>query len=879
MRSRGRFAIAAVSALLLLVGVVGCIIFMEPKAQEQFVVLAEDTVQVSHSVASRISSVSDGGRTIVFGGQSPDDLGYTIGMILAIPPSRETPYGLLRRIVDVEQGADRTTITTAFATLEEAVDACHIDYVLSSADQVSVSRSADPKAEITQPLQATVPIDVTLYEDPDNEESTIKLVGEVTVTITLHFWIDIGWEGIEVVGFETSIDQDAQVQVIGNLTYEDSYEHELPAIPLGVYVIPSAPFITLAPELNTTVGLDATGELTFSFGASEDCSYTAGVEYAHGSYYTIWSQQDPSIHPIGPEVEAACSLYAYVKPELLIKVCSVVGPFVNTEAYAELMASIGLHEDLCWKLFAGLGVRAGLEIEILGHSLARYETDELAGIHELLAQAEVCDPDDGLPILSLVCGTPDEAGNVSFAWSATDNRTPSSDTEYRYRLDPTDPIWSDWSTRQAASYIGLQGGEYEFCVLARDDSGNVSAIECCSFSIGEDECEGDTDPPVVSLQCGTPTATGDVVFTWSGYDLCSPPITYQYKLDGVDPVWSAWTGETAKTYSSLAPGLYRFCVRARDAVGNTTAISECCSVSVGGDPCDNDQTPPTLTLNCSAPSENGDVMFTWHAIDDCSQPAELEYRHRLLGYEDWSNWGNLLSAQYYGLNEGDYTFCVQARDAHANQSEECCTITVGGSEPEECHNVPEWWTDKEEYCIGDTITFYFHVTAPSIVTLKHANPGKGIVDVYVDQLFQPAVHEYKMIAEGPPDTQRFQIWVEACGITRYGNYAIQVKGCSSPQGPHTLCGMVDSIQRGVQSPHGIVGDEYGITNDPDAGIIGRWYMSVYDTGAVVYCAHGAADVDPTISVGDKVAVGGTSIDGVVYVDCAPDYIVRVQDCE
>jgi hypothetical protein len=581
MRSRGRFAVVVASAISLLTLVTGCIIFMEPLEEEQYIQLADETVLVSEDVAASITSVTNDGQTLVFGHTSPGDLGYTEGSILVIPPNEQAPSGLLRNVIHVRADGDDAIVTTTPASLEDAVDACHIDYTLSPKDRAaSPAASPDaflPKGEMTEKLVVPpIGLDHVLYEDPNNPENTVKIVGELNLTLTLDFWLDIElFGGLKRIGFTVTIDQSAEVGVEGSLSLSDTYEMELAPIPLGTYVIPGTP-IWLQPTITTTVTLDASGQVEFYFGLTESCSYTAGVDYDEGAFETIWIPNDPYDIDTTAEASASCSLRASVTPELIIKVWSLVGPFVNAEAYAELVASVALDQALCWQLFAGLGVHAGIEAEILKF---RYETDELIGFHRLVAEAPECNPDEAAPDLSLVCGTSTSDGNVSFTWSATDDSTSAMEIVYQYKLEGFDADWSDWSSETSKSYSSLPDGDYQFCVRAMDGAGNVSSSECCSFTVSSDSCENETDPPLVFLDCGTPTSTGNVTFSWSGFDACSPPIQYQYKLEGTDADWSAWLSVTTKTYVGLLPGTYQFCVRARDEAGNTTG-SECCSIIV-----------------------------------------------------------------------------------------------------------------------------------------------------------------------------------------------------------------------------------------------------------------------------------------------------------
>jgi hypothetical protein len=88
------------------------------------------------------------------------------------------------------------------------------------------------------------------------------------------------------------------------------------------------------------------------------------------------------------------------------------------------------------------------------------------------------------PILSLTCGTLSceaNGGTISFSWSATDDHTPSSDIQYRYKLD--DGAWYPWrSYVKKRTYRSLKDGNHTFYVQARDESGNLSE-KTCAFSV------------------------------------------------------------------------------------------------------------------------------------------------------------------------------------------------------------------------------------------------------------------------------------------------------------------------------------------------------------------------------------------------------------
>lgn len=59
------------------------------------------------------------------------------------------------------------------------------------------------------------------------------------------------------------------------------------------------------------------------------------------------------------------------------------------------------------------------------------------------------------------------------------------------------------------------------------------------------------------------TRNSTVTLAWER-DPTSPPLTYQYKLDGYVDAWSSWTTETRRTYYNLPGGEYTFWVTGKD---------------------------------------------------------------------------------------------------------------------------------------------------------------------------------------------------------------------------------------------------------------------------------------------------------------------------
>jgi uncharacterized protein (DUF2345 family) len=106
----------------------------------------------------------------------------------------------------------------------------------------------------------------------------------------------------------------------------------------------------------------------------------------------------------------------------------------------------------------------------------------------------------------------------------------------------------------------------------------------------------DTTPPNTSITIG-PTGTitvNNATFNWTGSDNVTAPanLLYAYRLDPIEPVFSAFASTTTKSYSNLANGNYTFYAKARDQAGNEdpTPASQTFTVNVA-------LSNPTITLS------------------------------------------------------------------------------------------------------------------------------------------------------------------------------------------------------------------------------------------------------------------------------------------
>ena len=66
-----------------------------------------------------------------------------------------------------------------------------------------------------------------------------------------------------------------------------------------------------------------------------------------------------------------------------------------------------------------------------------------------------------------------EQGNKDLVFKFNNNKSRYSVAEYRYRIEPKEKEWSDWTSKQEAVYSQLRGGDYSFRLQSRINNGST----------------------------------------------------------------------------------------------------------------------------------------------------------------------------------------------------------------------------------------------------------------------------------------------------------------------------------------------------------------------------------------------------------------------
>ncbi|MGE5306681.1 MAG: M6 family metalloprotease domain-containing protein [Alphaproteobacteria bacterium] len=183
---------------------------------------------------------------------------------------------------------------------------------------------------------------------------------------------------------------------------------------------------------------------------------------------------------------------------------------------------------------------------------------------------------DTTPPDTLISGAPLAVTNLTtatFTFSATE-----ANSSFACKLDSG--VFAACTSPK--NYSALVSGSHNFQVQATDLAGNTDPTPA-SYNWTIDVTAPDTS--ITGGPTGTISASS-ATFNWTGTDNLTAPgnLVYAYRLDPVEPNYSAFGSTTTVSYNNIANGNYTLYVKSRDQAGNEdpTPALEAFTVSVPG---------------------------------------------------------------------------------------------------------------------------------------------------------------------------------------------------------------------------------------------------------------------------------------------------------
>ncbi|MBU0598580.1 hypothetical protein KKF61_06370 [Patescibacteria group bacterium] len=118
----------------------------------------------------------------------------------------------------------------------------------------------------------------------------------------------------------------------------------------------------------------AYGHQTVTGGFDSDFSLEFGARYQNGAWKDVWEYgANFNEHPIVWDNEIGVYARVYVRPQIEVKLESIVGPYLEVEPYCAFEAEVYDARSWSWELYGGIEGNLGFEVAILDWQFANYD--------------------------------------------------------------------------------------------------------------------------------------------------------------------------------------------------------------------------------------------------------------------------------------------------------------------------------------------------------------------------------------------------------------------------------------------------------------------------------------------------------------------------
>jgi probable HAF family extracellular repeat protein len=517
--------------------------------------LASQTVTVSSSVPASVTvdystiipkstkvldsagmsslTVSSDGLTITLSTASSVATSLAAGNVLASGPAPAVPYGLLVKILSVSTSGQIVTASVQQATLEDAIQQATFEFSetlgpenTTSNIRTKIKRSSHPLVDRLLSKNSTTGVGACAGNSSTIQlPFNVKLAGGGTASLALSgeddfcpsFSFQLQIKSFQVVsmtatatvGIHISIGLLDNVQGSFNNTQDLATFAAAPTVAL----IGGVPLV-VQPTLTPFVGVSGNAAADAYTGLTTDSTLTIGVSYANGSWSPIDSSISPAVISSATSVDGQVGLKAFAGVRAGVVFDGFLTPNLSGDGYLQFNSS--LTGNPCWSLNAGLEANLGVNVTVLGQTVAAYSSPALNLYSKPVLQATAtC----FAPTLSGI--TPNMApvmGPQLLLTLTGSNFVPDSIVNFNGQplattfLDPSD------LTAVVPAQAMLVGGTFPVTINDPDDPGGTSApVTFTVATVTVSVSPTSASVPVCSTQqfLATVKGTSNTAVTWS----------------------------------------------------------------------------------------------------------------------------------------------------------------------------------------------------------------------------------------------------------------------------------------------------------------------------------------------------------------------------
>ncbi len=458
-------------------------------------VIPDTTEVLPETTTQHLSEISGDGAVFTFTQSTADLEALTTGDVMVGDATTDAPYGFLRQVTAVSSVGGQVIVTTEAATLEDAIESgeAHVRQVLGPAQIQSgfqaqgVTLAAASQAQNSVYFEYTLE-DVVLYDDdgdPDTEDDQLTADGSIRLEPSFDFSLMVeDWE-LEELSFTTSAEETAEIEVSSEIDLANvKKEKEIARHTFSPTTVMVGPVpVVIVPVLTVSVGVDGSVHVGISTKVTQEALLKAGLQYADDAWSPV-ADFSNEFHYSPPTLSAGLDLKGYAGAQLSLLLYGTTGPYAELNAYLTLEADLA--DDPWWELYGGLEMPVGVEVEVMSHLVAGYETTVID--YKLpLAQAQ----SNTLPNLPANPSPEDKTIvgdlDVDLSWKGGDLDGDSVTYDVYFEAGDSTPdvlVSNDQADLAYDPGTLLPSTDYYWRIVAQDEHGATTAGPVWTFTTG-----------------------------------------------------------------------------------------------------------------------------------------------------------------------------------------------------------------------------------------------------------------------------------------------------------------------------------------------------------------------------------------------------------
>jgi len=394
-----------------------------PDVQIGDLILPPTTKVLSAESLNKITFVSQDDAQITFSNPNGELDSLEVGDILMMGISDKTPYGLLRKVVEIDKNASEVQVDTEQANLAESVKEGSLSFskeitpddILSEelAEGVEVLDFSDGRLASGEPSRGYR----ILKKLSDASGAEITLDTEIAFELTIDGDLNFGFFDIASMEFTANATQTFTTNFSAITSVSANESFEIAKITLKPFM---AGPVVVFPELELDMDVQGNLQVGITSRLEQSASLTTGIKYQNGSGWDAIFEPDFSVEPVPVRPIGSLDLRTGLNPELEISLFKVVGPEINVGSiFVELAADV--NGSPCWQLNGGIKPEFNIDFDIFGKEFNVFNVShdgvsntfasgecisETGSIGGMVVDAATSEPIEGVSITLLEGNTP-----------------------------------------------------------------------------------------------------------------------------------------------------------------------------------------------------------------------------------------------------------------------------------------------------------------------------------------------------------------------------------------------------------------------------------------------------------------------------------------